>query len=168
MRLAAVEAQDPDLRRLRLAVFVDRAREREQLAVARPARRRVARSVRDPARLRAGARCHRPDGGVVRVLLFVDCDADERDLRAVRRELRITDPVELEQILLGDVARRGGCGDEQKEREEAFHGAIVSSRAEWFFICVYLRNLRMKLYPQITQMYADERRLWLTRSASEA
>src|SRR3954454_5422658 len=123
MRLAAVEAKNPDLRRLRLAVFVDGEREREQLAVARPARRRVARAIRDPARLRAGARCNRPDGGVVRVLLFVDGDADERDLRAVRRELRITDPVELEQILLGDAARRGGCGDEQEKEQKTFHGA---------------------------------------------
>src|SRR3954447_22541952 len=51
----------------------------------------------------------------------------------------------------------------RRRSRRRFMARIVSSRAEWFFICFYLRNLRMKLYPQITQMYADKRRLWLTR-----
>src|SRR3954452_2183537 len=42
----------------------------------------------------------------------------------------------------------------RRSAKKRFMARIVSSRADW---------LRMKVYPQITQMYADERRRWLTR-----
>jgi hypothetical protein len=115
-RLPLPHRHHVDLRALRASVRLGRANEREVPAVGRPARRVVARAGGQRARrLLAVALCDPDLGGVV-VLLLVHRDADERDLRSVRRDLRIRDPDEAEDVLLGDGAalgvRVGGRKDE--------------------------------------------------------
>src|SRR5439155_11371522 len=64
--------------------------------------------------------------GQVVLPFVIDGDADERDLRAVGRELGITDPVEAQQILLGDgtLRKRGECKQQRKEDDRFFHNAV--------------------------------------------
>ena len=59
-------------------------------------------AVGHAARLFVAARPDAPDGSVVSGLLLVHRDFDEGHARTVGRNLRIADPVELENIFLGD------------------------------------------------------------------
>src|SRR6185295_8406415 len=130
--LAALRRDEVELRRLAFALLLLRllggAREDDARAVRRPARRIVARTAGERARRLAAVRRHDPQRGVVAVLLLVDGDAHEGDLPAVRRNLRIGDPYELEEVGLGDRALGGrvqGSGDQQSRGQQKRQGVPV-------------------------------------------
>jgi hypothetical protein len=63
----------------------------------------------------------RPDGGVITELFFVHAHVHEGDARSIRRNLRITDPDEIEQVFFGNAAFVRGLRrdrNEQERREE--------------------------------------------------
>jgi hypothetical protein len=103
-RLAAFHRQHEELRRLRLAVFLSRTQEREMPAVRRPARRRIAFCRRKPVRL-ARFRPYLPQRSLVVGTFLIDGHADVRRRFAVGPQLRIADPLELEQVLFRDCPR---------------------------------------------------------------
>src|SRR6266550_7137227 len=79
------------------------------------------RTIGQPVRRFLVRRRDRPDGGVITNLFFVYADAHEGDARSIRRNLRITDPDEIEQVLFGYAAFIGGLRrdrDEQEQREQ--------------------------------------------------
>src|SRR5438477_1831091 len=61
---------------------------------------------------------HRPDGGVVTELFFIHAHAHKDDARSIRRNLRITDPDEIEQVLFGNTAFVRGLRRDRAEREQ--------------------------------------------------
>ena len=105
------------LRRLRSAVLLDGAHERDPPSVRRPARPGVASADGQLARRLRAVGARDPEAGVVLILLLVHGDTDEDDLGAVGGDLRVGHPDELEQVLLGDVPllceSRGGSEREQ-------------------------------------------------------
>src|SRR5207244_2140921 len=72
-------------------------------AVRRPTRRRVAWATGQLFGFACGRR-DEPDRRVVAIFLVVDSDFNEGHARAVCRQLRIGDPVEVEQVLFGNVS----------------------------------------------------------------
>src|SRR5690349_13305717 len=74
-------------------------------------------------------RRHAPDRGVISVLLVVDRDLHKGNARPVRRDLRVSDPVELKDIFLGDRAlllgksgnRQGTDGGDGKQAAGKLH-----------------------------------------------
>src|SRR5215475_6352010 len=128
LRLAAFEGEQVNLRGLRTAFLFSRADEGQPLAVGRPSRRRVSRPGGQLPR-RAAVRRYDPQRRIVAVGLLIDPYADEGDARSVRRNLRVGDPRELEQVRLSNQpllrARRGagrsGGGDrrDDQNRREA-------------------------------------------------
>ena len=60
----------------------------------------------------------RPDGGVITDLFFVYAHAHESDARSIRRNLRITDPNEIEQVLFGNAAFVRGLRRYRGKREQ--------------------------------------------------
>src|ERR1700756_3811480 len=59
-------------------------------------------AVGHAARLFVAASPDAPDGSVISIFLVVDRDLYEGHARSVGRDLRIADPVELEDVFLGD------------------------------------------------------------------
>ncbi len=123
LRFTAAEREIVELRPARAASgFFRGAREREILAIGRPARRAVTLAAGERLQRAAGGG-DAPDGGVVAVLLLVDGDPDKRDARAVGRNLRVADPDELEEIFFCDGAllcvQREGAGDKQGNSGDA-------------------------------------------------
>ena len=122
-RLSAAHRDQIELGGLRPAVLFGRTSEHEVSTVGRPARRRVPLAAGERARgLAPIGRCD-PDGRVVLVLLLVGCDAHEGHARSVRRDLRIGDPYEGEEVLLrnrpalGRGDREGSVGRPSGNRE---------------------------------------------------
>src|SRR5438270_12612836 len=79
------------------------------------------RAIGQPMRRFFVSRRDRPGGGVITNLFFVYAHAHEGDARSIRRNLRITDPDEIEQVLFGYAAFIGGSRrdrDEQEQREQ--------------------------------------------------
>ena len=66
---------------------------------------------------------HSPDGSIVTFLLLVNRHAHKRHSRSVRRDLRISNPDEIEQIFFRDIAllteRSAGCCDKSDQNDEA-------------------------------------------------
>src|SRR5205823_4515610 len=60
----------------------------------------------------------RPNRGVVTELFFIHTHAHKGDARPIRRNLRITDPDEIEQILFGNAAFVRGLRRDRDEREK--------------------------------------------------
>ncbi len=108
-RLSAREREKIDLRR---GGVVHRTGERQRLPVRRPSRRSIARAAGQPLRHRARPSLHHPHRGLVPVVFLVDAHEGVRDERPARRYLRISHPMEREQIALRDrpALRPGGGG----------------------------------------------------------
>ena len=119
--LAAGHGQEVDLRRLGLAILLDRAAEDELFAVGGPARAAVVRSGGQPHR-RPSARRDEPDRGLVPFFLCVHLHAHEGDARAVGRNLRVGDPDEAEQVLFGDRPLVGGDRIRHEREQETGQG----------------------------------------------
>src|SRR5690348_4922047 len=80
-------------------------------------------AVSHAARLVATGHRDRPDGGFIAGLLFIHRDLDEGNARTVRRDLRIADPVELENVFLSDgtllpLGKSDDCGTNDQSRDE--------------------------------------------------
>src|SRR5262249_14877351 len=99
-----------------------RPHKNQPFAVRRPARRGVVLAVGHAARLLVAARAHAPDGGVISGPLFVHRHFYKRHPRAVRRNLRIANPVEVEDVFFGDRALlrlgKGGDGPNKTQRND--------------------------------------------------
>src|SRR3954454_9269898 len=79
--------------------------EGEALPIGRPARRGVGLlAARQRARRAAAVAGNEPDARVILVGLLIDRGHDEGDLRAVRRNLRVADKLEREEIARGNQA----------------------------------------------------------------
>ena len=74
-------------------------------------------------RLFAACDWHTPDGRIVTFLLLINRYAHKGRVRSIRRNLRVSNPYEIEQILLGDVAflggHAGGCSREAEGNDKA-------------------------------------------------
>src|SRR5260370_7371750 len=60
----------------------------------------------------------RPNGGVITDLFFIHVHAHKGDTRSIRRNLRITDPDEIEQVLFGNAAFVRGLRRDRVDREQ--------------------------------------------------
>ena len=78
----------------------------------------------------------RPQRCLVAIFLFVDADLDEDDLRSVGRYLRVSDPLEAEQVFLRDGPlglrrkERDTQKQEQQENWQSTHSNSTSKRVE--------------------------------------
>src|SRR5262249_58763073 len=96
------------------------AHKHEQLAIRRPTRRAVMQPICQPPRSLIAARRDRPDRCVIASLLLIHTDLDENHLRSIGRNLRIADPVELEEVLLGDRTLLSKCRARECDQTEQY------------------------------------------------
>ena len=106
-RLPAIHRKNENLARLRLAVLFRCAHKREAFAVRRPTATRISGTSRDLTR-RSSGRGHDPDRRVVTIMFGVDAHARIDNLRAIWRNLRISQPLERINIGRSDQPLFGG------------------------------------------------------------
>ncbi len=73
-------------------------------------------------RLFAACDRHTPDGRIVTFLLLINRYAHKGHVRSIRRNLRVSNPYEIEQIFFGDVAllpkyAADACNEKEKNDE---------------------------------------------------
>ena len=112
------------------AILLGHPREDQILSIRRPARRRIALAAGQTMRSFVAGGRHGPDRRVVALFFFIHGHANERDARAIGRNLRIADPNEIEQIFLGNVPLSGPDGggkrdDDERQKEESFHARSI-------------------------------------------